>query len=116
MIEQIPDSHDAVLGFRVVDDITAEDYEVLRPAVQAAVDEHGSVRLLLDLTEFRHEKIEAWGADLRFGQHFHDAIERLAIVGDHTWQKWLARLSEPFYAREAQFFADQPTAWGWLEE
>ena len=116
MIEKIPDSHHAVLGFRVVGDITADDYDVLRPAVQAAVDAHGSVRLLLDLTGFHREKIDAWGADLRFGQHFHQAIERLAIVGDHTWQRWLARLSEPFYAQESRFFVDQRSAWGWLEE
>lgn len=116
MIEQLSHSHGAVLGFRVAGDVTAADYRVLEPVVQVAVDERGSVRLLLDLTDFRWEKVEAWGADLRFGKHFRDAIERLAIVGDQRWEKWLARLAEPFYAQHATFFSDQDAAWAWLEQ
>ncbi|NNU26968.1 STAS/SEC14 domain-containing protein [Isoptericola sediminis] len=116
MIEKIARSHDAVLGYRVVGDVTREDYEELVPAVQAVVDEHGRARLLLDLTDFRWEKAEAWGADLRFGEHFRHVIERMAVVGDHGWEKWLARLAEPFYAQDAQFFTDQDAAWDWLAE
>lgn len=116
MIEVLAGSHDAVLGFRVVGDVTADDYNVLDPAVHRAVDQHGSVRLLLDLTDFRWEKVEAWASDLRFGEQFRHAIDRMAIVGDHTWERWLAHLAEPFYAQEAQFFSDAVAAWAWLDE
>lgn len=115
MIEKLTNSHDGVLGYRVVGDVTAADYEELVPSAQAVVDEHGSLRLLLDLTEFRWEKVEAWGADLRFGEHFRHAITRMAIVGDHTWERWLARLADPCYAEEAQLFTDRDAAWRWLE-
>lgn len=115
MIETLDRSHDAVLGFRAVGDVTAADYEVLTPAVHAAVEEHGAVRLLLDLTDFHWEKAEAWGADLRFGEQFRHAIERMAIVGDRTWEHWLTRLAEPFYAQQARFFTDIDQAWTWLE-
>jgi hypothetical protein len=115
MIEKMEQSHDAVLGWRVTGDVTAGDYDVLVPEVQSVVDEHGTVRLLLDLTGFRSEKVEAWGADLRFGQHFRHVVERMAIVGDHAWERWLARLAEPFYAQDARFFTDADEAWAWLE-
>lgn len=116
MIEQLRGSHGAVLGFRVTGDVTAEDYGELEPAVRAAVDEHGSVRLLLDLVDLHGEKLEAWGSDLRFGAHFRHVIERMAIVGDHAWERWLTRLAEPFYARDAQYFTEQDAAWAWLDE
>jgi hypothetical protein len=116
MIEALPDSHDAVLGFRVSGDVTAEDYGVLTPPVQAAVDEHGSVRLLLDLTDFRWEKAEAWGSDLRFGEQFRHAVARMAIVGDRAWERWLAHIAKPFYARDAEYFTDAEQAWTWLDE
>ena len=116
MIEALPGSHDEVLGFRVAGDVTADDYAVLTPAVRTAVDKHGSVRVLLDLTDFHWEKAEAWGADLHFGEQFRHAIERMAIVGDHAWERWLAHLAEPFYARDAQYFTDPDQAWNWLEE
>ncbi len=115
MIEKMSRSHDNVLGFRVSGDVAREDYEILEPAVQAIVDQSGSVRLLLDMTDFRWEKVEAWGADLRFGQKYHRSIERLALVGHHKWEKWLARLAEPFYAEQAQYFPDVEQGWDWLD-
>ncbi len=115
MIERMSRSHDGVLGFRVSGDVAREDYEILEPAVQTIVDESGSVRLLLDLTDFRWEKVEAWGADFRFGKKYHRSIERMALVGQHEWEKWLTRLAEPFYAQQARYFADVDQAWSWLD-
>jgi hypothetical protein len=119
MIEILPTSDPltsqaAVLGFRVSGDVTKADYDVLTSAVESAVEAHGSVRVLLDLTDLHSEKAEAWGADLHFGRELHDEIERMAIVGDRTWQRWLTHLARPFYAKDAQFFENQPDAWAWL--
>ncbi|MEZ5238337.1 MAG: STAS/SEC14 domain-containing protein [Microthrixaceae bacterium] len=114
MIEQLPVSHGALLGFEVTGEVTRSDYDVLVPAVQAKVDEFGSVRLMLDLHDFESEKAEAWGADLRFGHEYHDRIERLAIVGSERWQEWLTHLARPFYCREARFFESRTEAWVWL--
>ena len=102
------------LGFEASGDVTKADYEVLTPAVADAVEHHGSVNVLLDLTDFHWEKVEAWGADLRFGHEFHDKIDRLAIVGNKRWERHLAQVCAPFYAREASFFDDQGDAWAWL--
>ncbi|MFV0458357.1 MAG: STAS/SEC14 domain-containing protein [Actinomycetales bacterium] len=116
MITQLTRSHDNILGFGVEGDVTKEDYQVLVPAVQAALESHATVSLLLDLVGFHWEKVSAWGADLRFGATYHDKIARMAIVGDHTWEKWLAKLADPFYARQAQYFTTHDEAWAWLEE
>jgi len=115
MIEQLPRSHDNVLGFTVSGDITKDDYAVLDPAVAAAVKDSGTVRLLLDLTDFHWEKASAWGADLHFGSEFHKAMECMAIVGDKKWEQWLAKLAQPFYAQEAKYFDSIDEAWAWLE-
>lgn len=115
MIERMPRSHDNVLGFRVSGDVSREDYGILEPAVQTIVDASGSVRLLLDMSDFRWEKVEAWGADLRFDKKYHRSIERMALVGLHGWEKWVTRLARPFYAQQARHFADVDQAWDWLD-
>ena len=102
-----------VLGFSVSGDVTNEDYDVLTPAVAAAVEEHGTVNLLLDLTGFHWEKISAWGADLHFGHEYHHKITRLAIVGNKKWEQHLAHLASPWYAKEAKFFEGEDDAWRW---
>ena len=115
MIERLERSSGAVLGFAVSADVTRDDYDVLTPAVQSAVTEFGEVQLLLDLTGFGHEKVDAWGADLHFGHEFHHKIAKLAIVGDHRWEQYLAKLSSPLYARDSAFFGDVDDAWAWLQ-
>jgi hypothetical protein len=103
------------LGFHVSGDVTKADYDVLTPAVAAAVDQHGSVNLMLDLTDFHWEKVSAWGADLRFGHEYHDKIDRLAIVGDRKWEEHLTHICTPFYAKNARYFEDEAAAWTWLD-
>jgi hypothetical protein len=75
-------STDKILGYRVSGDMTKADYQTLTPAVAAAIEAHGSVSVLLDLTGFHWEKVSGWGADLHFGRQFHDKIDKMAIVGD----------------------------------
>ena len=115
MITAMARSSGNVLGFSISGDVTRADYGTLVPAVAAAVKEHGSVRLLLDLTGFHWEKVSAWGADLHFGKEFHDKIDKMAIVGDKKWEKHLTALCAPFYSREAEFFETDDDAWAWLE-
>ena len=102
------------LGFVVSGDVTKADYDLMTPAVEAAVEEHGTVKLLLDVTDFRWEKVDAWGADLHFGHEFHEKVARMALVGNKKWEEWLAHLATPFYAKEAAYFEDQDAAWAWL--
>ena len=116
MIKQLDQSNGSVLGFEISGDVTKDDYAVLTPAVEKAVSEYGSIRLLLDLRDFHWEKIGAWGADLEFGRELHDKIERMAIVGDHRWQKSLARLAQWFYAKEAKYFEQADSGWAWVRE
>jgi len=104
MIETMERSTGDVLGYRISGDVTKADYDTLTPAVGAAIDKHGSVSLLLDLTDFRWEKVSAWGSDLNFGKQFHDSVEKLAIVGNKKWMGHLAKLAQPFFAKEVKFF------------
>ncbi len=116
MIEKMSESSGSVIGYRVSGHVTKEDYAVLTPEVQALVDKEGSIRLLLDLENFKWEEVSAWGADLKFGQAYRHKIAKLAIVGDKKWQHLIANLADPFYAHESKFFHtdDRAAAWDWL--
>ena len=117
MIEKMIESTGYTIGFKAVGTITKEDYAQLTTELETIVSEAGSLRLLLDLEAFTGEDIKAWGADLRFGHEFRKKIEKMAIVGDKKWQKGLALLADPFYARESQFFpiAERDAAWAWIQ-
>ena len=108
-----------VLGLKIIGDVTKEDFKILMPEMQALVDKEGSISLLLDMTQFKGEDIDALGADFNFSRKYRNKINKMAIVGDKPWEKWLTKLVEPFYhSVEAKFF--YPTgieaAWKWLKE
>jgi SpoIIAA-like len=118
MIEKLAKSSGNVVGYKAVGVITAEDYLKLEPEVRDLVEKVGSIRMLIDLTAFEWEKLEAWLPDLEFGYEFHNKIQKMAIVGDKTWEKWMAHLAKPFYALSLKFFHsnDIDKAWAWLRE
>ena len=116
MIATMERSSGNVLGFTISGNVTKADYQTLDPAVEAVISKHGSASLLFDLTGFHWEKVSAWGADLGFGHKFHDSIDKMAIVGDKKWEKHLAKLAQPMYAKEARFFETDDDAWTWLED
>ena len=118
MIEKLDKSSGNVIGFKCIGTITASDYDKMVPEVKALIEKEGKIRLLFDLSDFKWEKMEAWLADLSFGLEFRHEIEKMAVVGDKTWEKWMAHLAKPFYARDAKFFhtADINKAWAWLRE
>lgn len=116
MISTMERSSGDKLGFVVSGNVTKADYQTLVPAVEAAIEEFGSVSLVLDLNDFHWEKVSAWGADMEFGKEHHDKIVKMAIVGHKKWQKHLAHLCEPYYAREARYFESDADAWDWLND
>ena len=98
--------------------VTRSDYDQLQPVIQKLVQAQGDIRLLLDMTEFQSENIDALRKDLTLGQDLSGKVERMAIVGGKKWEKWTAKLMDSFFAKDAEFFqsADIDSAWTWLRQ
>ena len=114
MITKLDKSAGSAIGYKLSGAIGKEDYAVMVPELENLVKEHGSVQLLCDLTDFTSERPSAWGDDLHFGREFHTKITRMAIVGEHHWEKLIADLAKPFYAQDAKYFDSEDAAWEWL--
>ncbi|HEY7732709.1 MAG TPA: STAS/SEC14 domain-containing protein [Gaiellaceae bacterium] len=85
MIEPIAGAPAGVLAFRAVGEVGASDYEsVLAPAIEAAIDEHGKVRLVYELGPgFDGYSAGAAWEDLKLGTAHLTKWERCAVVTDH---------------------------------
>jgi SpoIIAA-like len=85
LIETIDGAPDGVLAFKAVGTVEAADYEnVLKPAIEAAIAEHGKVRLVYALgPEFDGYSAGAAWEDMKlWGPHL-GSWERCAVVTDH---------------------------------
>ena len=86
------------------------DYHHFVPVVEKAVKENGKVRMLVQMIDFHGWDFDGLWEDVKFDAgHYHD-IERIAIVGDTDWEKWMALFCWPFTAATIRYFSEDRLA------
>ena len=95
-----------VVGLEAVDDVEEEDYQdVIVPAVEAAIAEHGKVRLVYVLgPEFDEYEGEAVWEDLKLGARHPASFERIAIVTDARWAAPAIKILSVLWPGQARAF------------
>jgi hypothetical protein len=85
MIESIEGAPAGVLAFRAVGKVEAADYEqVLTPAIEAAIAQHGKIRLVYELgDEYEGYSAGAAWEDMRLWTPHVKRWEPCAVVTDH---------------------------------
>lgn len=118
MIEQLNQSSNNILGFKLSGKLHDEDYKYFVPLVDKGVAEHGKVRLLAWFHDFHGWDLHALWDDIKFATTHCTKIERIAIVGEKKWEEWMAKVCRPFTMATVKYFdaSDIESAWKWLEE
>ena len=84
--------------------LTKEDYGRFLPAIEAAIDRHGKIRLLVVMHDFHGWTAGALWEDLKFDWKHFSHIERLAMVGEKRWESGMATFCRPFTRATIQYF------------
>ncbi len=118
MIEQLPTGSDQVLGFKMSGKLHDEDYKHFVPAVDAAVAKHGKVRMLAQFHDFHGWDARALWDDIKFSTTHCTKIDRIALVGEKSWEKWMAAVCKPFTMAKIRYFdaSELDAAKAWLAE
>lgn len=120
MIELIEDLPSGTVGFSFSGEVCGSDYDnVLVPAIDAALDQHGRIKALLVFGEgFEGYTLEAAWDDTRLGLRHWDGFERLAIVTDVAWLRHALRAIAVLLPAPMRLFADDELeqARRWLSE
>jgi len=86
------------------------DFHHFLPVVQKAVGRHGKIRMLVQMHDFHGLDAGALWEEVKFDvKHFND-IERLAMVGETTWEKWMAMFCKPFTTAKIRYFPVEQAA------
>lgn len=120
MIRLLDDMPPGVLGLEAIDDVEKKDYtDVLLPAVEAAVAEHGKVRLVYVLgPAFDDYESEAVWEDLKLGARHPTSFERIAVVTDARWAGSAIKVFSVLWPGQARAFplAELESAKRWAAE
>lgn len=85
------------------------DYEGLLPKLEALIREHGRLRFVFEMVDFDGIELRAVWDEIRFdSRHLRD-VERCAVIGSKTWEKWATQFAGVLFlgAKFRYFNADQ---------
>ena len=118
MIEVLPTASDQILAFKMSGTLHDNDYARFVPAIDAAVARYGKVRLLAQFHDFEGWDAKALWADIKFSTTHCTKIDRIALVGEKKWEKWMATVCKPFTMAKIEYFdaARIDDAKKWLAE
>jgi hypothetical protein len=80
MMEKFDQSSGTILGYKVTDKITKEDYATLTADVQALVQQEDNISLLLDMKACTGEEIKAWCPEPEFRRDYRKYIAKMAVI------------------------------------
>ncbi len=106
------------VSVRAMGKLVDADYERLVPELDRLIKKHGKLCLLFDLTGFEGWKPSALWDEFKFDvKHFAD-FERIAIVGDKSWEQGMATFFKPLTTATIRYFGieDAEEAWKWWRE
>lgn len=117
MIEQLPSPSDKVLAFRLSGKLHDADYKAFVPQIDEAA-KSGKVRLYAEFHDFAGWDAAALWDDIKFATTHCTAFDKVALVGDRTWEKYMAMVCKPFTLAKVEYFdaADADKARAWLAE
>jgi len=117
MIKPLPETDGHLLGFEMSGKLHDEDYQQFVPLLEAAIKQHGKVRLLAHFHDFHGWDAKALWDDIKFDMAHHGDFEKIALVGDKAWEKWMAAVCKPFTKASVKYFdeGEIDAAWEWLK-
>lgn len=112
MLKISEESEGNILILEAESKLTDEDYkQVFIPRLEAIIQEHGQVRLLLDMGDpFQGWKPKAAWDDAYFGLTHRKDFEKIAVIADRRWVEWAFRLSAPLFPGEKKVFSPSERA------
>ncbi len=109
---------DFYMTLTLIGKLTHEDYEVITPFIDSAVEgvKNPEIKMLLDAREMEGWEARAAWDDFKLGVKHGREFKRIAIVGNKRWQQMAAKLGRWFIAGEVRFFEDINEALDWLNQ
>ena len=117
-IQLIENPTDKVLEVKASGKLSSDDYETLEPGVERLIDDSGKIKILFIMNDFHGWELGAVWEDIKFATKHCSDIEKVAMVGEKTWEKWMATICKPFTMSTIKYFdaGEEDAAREWLAE
>jgi len=93
-----------VLIIRVSEKLEKADYKRLLPELQLAIINNKNIRILFIMEDFVGEDPSALWKEIKSDFKYFTDVERLAMVGEMSWEQAMATACEPFTNADIRYF------------
>jgi hypothetical protein len=104
-----------ILVIKLTGKLAKEDYEQFAPEVDRLIKQHGKLRMLVQMHDFHGWTAGALWQDIKFDLKNFRQIERVALVGEKSWEHGMATFCKPFTTATIRYFdrteAEQAAEW-----
>ena len=118
MIEVLPTDNEKVLAFKMSGKLHDADYARLSRRSTPPSPSTARCGCLAQFHDFQGWDMKALWDDIKFSTTHCTKIDRIALVGEKTWEKWMAKVCKPFTMAKIEYFdaAKIDDAKKWLAE
>ena len=115
-VEIVKDAAAKLLTVKASGKLSAEDYDSMEPEVEKLIESCGRIRILFVMRDFHGWEMGAVWEDIKFATKHCRDIEKVAMVGEKAWEKWMATICRPFTMSSIKYFdaGEEDAARQWL--
>ena len=115
-IELTEHANAQLLEVKVSGKLSSEDYEHFEPAVAGFIEAAGKIKVLFVMNDFHGWDAGAVWEDIKFATRHCRDIDKIAMVGENAWEKWMAAICKPFTMSSIKYFdaGEEQGARDWL--
>ncbi len=115
-IELIESAEAQLLEVQASGKLSKEDYEHFEPAVSGLIGTSGKIKILFVMRDFHGWDLGAVWEDIKFATKHCRDIDKIAMVGENAWEKWMATICKPFTMSSIKYFdaGEEGAAREWL--
>ena len=107
-----------VLGLNVSGKLSGDDYHYVIPILNQMIEEHGKLRVVIDLNDFGGMSLHAIFDELKFDITHWSSFEKIAIIGDKSWLNQMSKLTDKLIRGHVKHYHEdqKEDAWTWASE
>ena len=115
-VEIVEDTAAKLLTVKGSGQLSAGDYDKLEPSVEKLMKSCGRIKILFIMQDFHGWEMGAVWEDIKFATKHCRDIEKVAMVGENSWEKWMATICKPFTMSSIKYFdtGEDDAARNWL--
>ncbi len=97
--------------------LTHKDYEFFVPMIKNAMESlpQQKMRMVVDMTELEGWELRAAWDDFKFGMEFRNDFEKLAVIGNRSWEHYATKIAGWMIGGEVRYFENSEEALEWLD-